>query len=355
MQNTTEFIKSHKLEIALSFAAGLFIIFLVSFFIGLNDILSILDHTNLKIMLFTLVLELAMLLVWAVRWKFILDILHKAPKFKQLTLMLFTSIFGNNVTPGAAGGEPLRAYLLDKFEGIPFEIGFASTTADRVFEFFPFVLVSTLTIYLIFTLDAGFWLSLIISIMIILIIIIFGFMIYVGYKKEIATKLVISIAKRIFPLAKRLTSKETPFSSVHDKLIEYIESFTTGFQGVLKNRRMFIIGVLISFFMWGIDNIRFYYTFVAIGYHPPILPMIIIYTVAFVVSILPTIPGSLGIREAVMVALFLPVGVSPDVVIAVSLLDRVVSYIIPTSIGAFATFYYGKKYKEKKESLKSQA
>ncbi len=349
MQNTTEFIKTHKLEIVISFAAGLFIIFLVSFFVGLNDILSILDHTNLTIMLFTLVLEIVMTLMWAMRWRLILHVLDKAPKFKQLFLMLLASIFGNNVTPGAAGGEPLRAYLLDKFENVPFELGFASTTADRVFEFFPFILISILTVYLLFTLNVGFWTSLIISIVILVIIIFFALLIYVGYEKEVATKVVISIAKRVYPIAKRFTSKDTSFSSIHDTLMKYVESFTTGFRGVLKDRKMFIVGVFISFLMWGIDSLRFYFTFVAIGYHPPILPVVIIYTVAFVVSILPTIPGSLGIREGVMVALFLPVGISPDVVIAVSLLDRVVSYVIPTCMGAFATFYYGKKYNEKKK------
>ncbi len=350
MQNTTEFIKSHKLEIVISFAAGLFIIFLVSFFIGLNEILNVLSHTDWKIMFITLVLELIVLLIWTLRWRLILDILHHSPKFKQLFLMLFTSLFGNNVTPGAAGGEPLRAYLLDKFENVPFEIGFASTTTDRVFEFFPFVLVSTLTVYLIFTLNIGFWTSLIISIVIFLIIIVFGLMIYVGYKKEVAVRLVISVAKRIYPFAKKLTSRDVSFSYVSDKLIGYIESFTTGFQGVLRDHRMFIVGISISFLMWGLDNLRFYLTFAAIGYYPPLLPVVIIYTVSFVVSILPTIPGSLGIREGVMVALFLPVGVSPDVVIAVSLLDRVVNYIIPTFIGAVTTFYFGKKYKNKKEN-----
>lgn len=349
MQSTTEFIKSHKLEIAISFAAGLFIIFLITFFIGLDEILSVLSHTNLVIILFVLFLQLIIFLIWTVRWKLILDVLHKSPKFKQLFLMLLASIFGNNVTPGAAGGEPLRAYLLDKFENVPFEIGFASTTADRVFEFFPFILVSVLTTYVIFTLNIGFWTSLIISIAIFLVIIFFGFMIYVGYKKEVAARIVISLAKRIYPFAKKLTSRETSFSDVRDKLMEYIETFTTGFQGVLRDHRLFIVGILISFLMWGMDSIRFYLTFVAIGSYPPILPVVIIYTISFVVSILPTIPGSLGIREGLMVALFLPIGVPADVVIAVSLLDRVINYIVPTFIGAVTTFYFGKKYKSKKE------
>jgi uncharacterized protein (TIRG00374 family) len=348
-----DFIKQHKWKIAISFFGGLFIIFLVSFIIGLDEILSVLSHTNLSLMLITLGLEFIIILLWTERWKLILDVLHSAPKFKQLFLMMFTSLFGNNVTPGAAGGEPLRAYLLNKFEDIPFETAFASATADRVFEFFPFVLVSTLAAYLIFTLNIGFWTSLLISIMIIITMIIFGLIIYVGYKKEVATRIIISIAKRIFPYVKKLTSRETSFVNVKNKLIEYIETFTTGFQGVLRDHRMFIIGILISFLMWGLDNLRFYLTFAAIGYYPPLVPMIIIYTIAILISILPTIPGALGIREGVMVALFLPVGVPADVVISVSLLDRVVTYLIPTFIGAFTTFYYGKKYKNKEKRVNS--
>lgn len=348
MQNTTDFLKQHKWKIIISFVGGLFIIFLVSFIIGLNDILSVLDHTNLTLMLITLVLEFIIIILWTERWRLILDVLHSSPKFKQLFLMMFTSLFGNNVTPGAAGGEPLRAYLLNKFEDIPFETAFASATADRVFEFFPFVLVSTLAAYLIFTLNIGFWTSLLISVMIIITMIMFGLIIYVGYKKEVATRVIISIAKRIFPYVKKLTSRETSFVDVKDKLIEYIETFTTGFQGVLRDHRMFLLGVFISFLMWALDNFRFYLTFAAIGYYPPIVPMIIIYTIAILVTILPSIPGALGIREGVMVALFLPLGVPADVVISVSLLDRVVTYLIPTFIGAVTTFYYGKKYRSEK-------
>ena len=354
MQSTTEFIKNHKLEIIISFAISLFIIFAVSVAIGLNDILNVLSHTNLELMLITMFLELAIILAWTQRWKLILNILHNAPKFRELFLMLFTSLFGNNVTPGAAGGEPLRAYLLNKFEEIPFEVGFASASADRVFEFFPFVLVSALAAYLIFTLNIGFLTSLIISIMIIITMVFFGLVIYVGLKKEVATRIIISIAKRVYPYIKKLTSRDTSFNDIHDMLIGYIDTFTAGFQGVLRDHRMFIVGVLISFGMWGLDNFRFYLTFGALGVHPPILPMIIIYTIGILVTILPTLPGALGIREGVMIALFLPLGVPADVVLAASLLDRLVTYIIPTFIGAFTTFYYGKKYQKKKSSSVSQ-
>lgn len=350
MQSTTDYIKSHKLEIVLSFAVSLFIIFIVSFAIGINDILNVLSRTNLELMLITMLLELIIILAWTERWKLILEVLHSAPKFKELFLMLLTSLFGNNVTPGSAGGEPLRAYLLDKFEGVPFEIGFASASADRVFEFFPFLLVSTLAVYLIFTFNIGFWTSLIVSIMIILTMIFFGLVIYVGLKKEVATRVVISIARRIYPYIKKLTSRETSFADISDTLKEYIDRFSTGFQGILRDHRMFITGLLISFGMWGLDNFRFYLTFGAIGYYPPIVPMILIYTIGILISILPVLPGSLGIREGTMVALFIPLGVPADVVLAASLLDRLVTYIIPTIVGALTTFYFGKKYKNIKDT-----
>jgi uncharacterized protein (TIRG00374 family) len=109
---------------------------------------------------------------------------------------------------------------------------------------------------------------------------------------------------------------------------------------------MFVLGLSISFIMWGTDMLRMYLCFVAVGSYPPILPMIIIYTIAILITILPTIPGALGLREATMVGLFLVVGVPGDVVIAASLIDRVISYLMPTMVGAITTVYYGKLLKE---------
>ena len=68
------------------------------------------------------------------------------------------------------------------------------------------------------------------------------------------------------------------------------------------------------------------------------------------ITILPTIPGALGLREVTMVGLFLVVGVPADVVIADSLIDLVVSYLMPTGVGIIATAYYGKLLAKKDRS-----
>ena len=161
--------------------------------------------------------------------------------------MMFASLFGNNITPGAAGGEPMRAYLVSKFEGISFDLAFVSASADRVFEFFPFVLVSAFAIYMISTWNISFWSTLFISVLIIITMAFFGLLIYVGVKREIAERLILSIARSLFPYIIKLTKKEISFTDVTEQIIYYVERFSTGFATVLKDHKMFALGLTISF------------------------------------------------------------------------------------------------------------
>ncbi|WP_048189837.1 flippase-like domain-containing protein [Methanobacterium sp. SMA-27] len=350
MQTTSELISDHKWEITATIIIGAFIIFIISFVVGIQDILDVLSKSNPLIILIALILEIVIIGAWTVRWSLILKVIDKSPGFNKLFVMMFSSLFGNNLTPGAAGGEPMRAYLLSKFEGISFDLAFVSASADRVFEFFPFVLVSGFAIYMISTWNIGFWSGLFISFLIIITMSFFGLLIYVGVKREIAERIILSIARSLFPFFIKLTKKELTFAQVTDQIIYYVERFSTGFATVLQDHKMFTLGLAISFAMWGTDMLRMYLCFVAVGSFPPIIPMIIIYTIGILITILPTIPGALGLREATMVGLFLVVGVPADIVIAASLIDRIVSYLMPTIVGAFTTAYYGRLLKNSDSS-----
>ncbi len=350
MQTTSELISDHKWEIIATIIIGAFIIFIISFAVGIQDILDVLSKSNPLIILIALILEIVIIGAWTVRWSLILKVIDKSPGFNKLFVMMFSSLFGNNLTPGAAGGEPMRAYLLSKFEGISFDLAFVSASADRVFEFFPFVLVSGFAVYMISTWNIGFWSALFISVLIIITMSFFGLLIYVGVKREIAERIILSIARSLFPFFIKLTKKELTFAQVTDQIIYYVDRFSTGFATVLQDHKMFTLGLAISFAMWGTDMLRMYLCFVAVGSFPPIIPMIIIYTIGILITILPTIPGALGLREATMVGLFLVVGVPADIVIAASLIDRIVSYLMPTIVGAFTTAYYGRLLKNSDSS-----
>ena len=342
MQTTSDLIREHKWKIIFTLIIGGFIIFAISLAVGLQDILNVLEKSDPEVIIVALLLEIVIIGMWTKRWSLILDVIDKSPGFSTLFVMMFTSLFGNNLTPGAAGGEPMRAYLLSKFEGISFDLAFVSASADRVFEFFPFVLVSGFAVYMISTWHLPFWTTIFISLLIIIIMGFFGILIYVGVKRDIAERLLLSLAKSLLPLFVRITKKEITLHYVTEKITFYVGRFSTGFATVLQDKQMFTLGLSISFMMWGTDMLRMYLCFVAVGSFPPLVPMIIIYTIGILITILPTIPGALGLREATMVGLFLVVGVPADIVLAASLIDRLISYLMPTIVGAITTVYYGK-------------
>lgn len=336
------FIREHKKKIILSFIAAAIIVFIVTALAGLDGIINALEKTNYWLLGLSFILEAGIILIWTFRWKLILDVIDESPKFTSLMVMLFASLFGNNITPGAAGGEPLRAYILREVKGTPFEIGFASSTADRVFEFLPFIIISVLAAVLILTWNISIWTRVLVTLLIVLCIIFFSVVIYAGINKDIAQRVTLSVARSVFPFFLKLTRKEITFSEISEKLIFYINRFTAGFAMALKDKKVLLIGFVLSFGMWGLDMVRFYVCFWAVGIQPPLLPLVIIYTVGVLISLLPLIPGSLGIREATLVALFAVAGISADYVVAASVIDRIGSYFIPTIIGAFAAVYYGK-------------
>lgn len=350
MEDVYETIRKHKWSIILSFAAAFFIIFAITVAVGLGDTIAILSHANWYLILFNIILEASIYLIWTYRWKLILMTVNENIPFRSLLAMLLASDFGNNVTPGAAGGEPLRAYLLTATNKTPFEIGFASSTADRVFEFFPFVIISILAAFFILGWEIPLYTKAVVFVMILVSIFFFGIILYAVYRKEITQRVVIRIVKSIYPFIVKIAKSDLTITEVNQKIIFYINRFSQGFLQVVKDKRIFVVGFFLSFFMWGLDIVRFYVCFVTIGVYPPLVPLIIIYTIGILIMLAPLLPGSWGIREGIIVGLFAVVGVAGDVVMSASLIDRFVSYILPTIIGAFAALYYGRRIKEAKQA-----
>ncbi|OPY22882.1 MAG: hypothetical protein A4E27_01648 [Methanobacterium sp. PtaU1.Bin242] len=350
MEDTYQTIRKHKWKIILSFGLAAFIIFAITIVVGIGDIINILSHANWFFILLNFLLEGCIIVVWTIRWKLILGVVGEFPGFKSLTIMLLASIFGNNVTPGAAGGEPLRAYLLREVNGTPFEIGLASSTADRVFEFFPFVIISVFAAFLILSWNIPIWTRIIVFILISISLFFFMILLYAVWRKEISQRVIISLTKPVYPFFVKLVKSELTLSEVNEKIVYYINRFSHGFLQVVKDRKIFIIGFILSFMMWGMDIVRFYVCFIAIGSYPPLMPLVIIYTVGILISLVPLLPGSWGIREATIVGLFAVVGVAGDVVISASLIDRVASYIAPTILGAFGALYYGRHIRNSKKA-----
>ncbi|WP_409198640.1 UPF0104 family protein [Methanobrevibacter acididurans] len=353
-QTIYSFILDNKYAIIVSFIIVLSMLFVMVALSGLDSIIANLSHTNLFLLGLTFIVQIIVILLWAYRWKIILYHMHDSPGFKNVVGILLTSIFGNNITPGAIGGEPLRAYVLKEYNGTPFEVGFASTMADRVFEMFPFVLISLLAIISIITWNLGIISKIFLLFLIIAVFSLFLIVIYTGFNKEWSMNLAEKTINFFLPFIEKFTRKTYNQSHLIETANNYINNFNSSFRMMVEDKNLFVKGIILALICWFLDLSNSYLAFMAIGIHPPIAPFITVYTIAILLSFLPTLPGSLGITEIVMIALFVPVGIFADQVLAASALERLASYVFPTVLGILASLYYVKIFSKKRLEKKNQ-
>jgi uncharacterized protein (TIRG00374 family) len=79
MEDTFALIREHKWKIIISFAVAAFFIFAITFIIGLNDVVDALEKASLELILLNFALEAAIILIWALRWKLILEVMDNLP------------------------------------------------------------------------------------------------------------------------------------------------------------------------------------------------------------------------------------------------------------------------------------
>lgn len=343
------FIKDNKKSIITSFAIVLGIVFIILMLVDIDEVRNALKRTNLWILGLTFFIQTFVYLFWALRWKIILDKMDQSPRFLNVLGILMTSIFGNNVTPGSIGGGPLRAYVLKEYNNTPFEIGFASTVADRVFELLPFLLMSFIAVIALLSWQLNLISKTFLIILILATIFIFSIVIYAGINKKVSEKIALKVLGWFYPVVEKMTHKRYDLSSLKEKTIYYIDNFNSSFTMIIENK-LFIGGALLALVTWGLDLFNSYLSFIAVGVIPPLAPFITIYTIAILLSFLPLLPGSLGITEIIMIALFVPVGITADYVLAASAIERIASYIIPTILGFLIAIFYAKRIVKKKSS-----
>ncbi|MGL6299058.1 MAG: UPF0104 family protein [Methanobacteriaceae archaeon] len=350
----------NKKTIIFSFIIVFIIIFAMVVFAGLDGIIASLKQTDLRLLALSFLIKMLVIVLWAFRWKFILSRMNntnnsvKSPNFANVFGILLTSIFGNNITPGSIGGEPLRAFVLNKYNKTPVEVGFASTLVDRVLELLPFILMTLVAVVALLSWELELVSKSILIILIAATILGFSVILYAGINKEVSTAIVFKILHGLESFISKIYKNYNPeYAEIKAK--EYIDNFNSSFRVIISDKQLFMVGAILALFTWGLDILNFYICFLAIGITPPIAPFITVLTIAILLSFLPLLPGALGITEIIMIALFGPVGITADHVLAASTIERITSYIFPTVLGILATVYYSKRLSKSNNDINNHS
>ncbi|AEH06529.1 UPF0104 family protein [Methanothermococcus okinawensis] len=311
----------------LLYGIGIIIIFLIIWHIGIDEIIAVFSSMNIYLFLLAVLIYIITIFTIVMRWKSILQINEYNAKFKNLFLLSMMGQFINNITPSMKGGsEPFRAYYLSKLEHIPNHISFSSVVVERVLDTFVF-LILTFFVIVYFIIN-----GIIYAKELIFIWVLVGGLTVVGLyilmHKTLAFKITLKIAKIITKFSSKTINE--------DKIKESIRLFQDNIRFFNKNKRKIIMPFILSFGWWILDILRIYVSFLAIKCNISLVAISSTYLISLLIGIIPTLPGSLGTSDAVMIAMYSLFNIPYSKAAAGTILDRIISYGLATIMGALS-------------------
>lgn len=280
--------------------------------------------------------------LWASRWQAALSCINCRISFGTRYLIICATIFLNNITPGArVGGDPFgRVYMLHKLENTSYSSAMASSIGEHALT--PLVILSFLMAGLLLRFGKGsLKLSLIFTVAWVLIALGTVFLPRLFFKKRIAVKGVNRITNRVLGwFGKRRNAQE---------MIEVIETFySSSYATVDTWKKMLLIGSL-TLVLGVLDIFRLYAIFLALGYHPPISMLLVASSLPSIVGLIPFLPGGLVFVEGSLISIFALFGVPLNLAMAATVIERGISFVLSTVVGAGIFSYLGVKMARKPE------
>jgi hypothetical protein len=143
------------------------------------------------------------------------------------------------------------------------------------------------------------------------------------------------LVTRAFRAFRRRTKKATIHGGVDD--------FYDAAHSIMGRWRVASLVASFSVILWIFGMTRLFIIFQALNYPQPVpIPMLMLaVTLPAIVGLLPLLPGALGTVDLTMVSVFLLFGVPLEIAASVTLIERSITLIFGTVLGASVASYLG--------------
>jgi uncharacterized protein (TIRG00374 family) len=281
--------------------------------------------------------------IWAVRWQTTMSFIDCRMGFGTRYSILWATIFLNNITPVArVGGDPFgRVYMMRKLGNTSYSSATASIIGEHAFT--PLVIVSFLMAGLILRYGKGsIQLALVLAVVWALVALVAVFGPRFFFRKRIAIKGISGITSRVLGwFGKRGMVREI----VRGTQAFYSSTYAT----IAKWKNVLAIGSL-TLLIGAFDVVRLYVIFLALGYdHVTLAMLLAASSFPVIVGLIPFLPGGLVLVEGSLISVFALFGVPLDLALAATVIERGISFVLSTMVGAGVFSYLGVKMAAKPE------
>lgn len=328
----------------LIFTARILVTVVIIWFIDFGKLRLILRSISPELLVSAVLLELAGFLVWAVKWKFLVDKLQKV-KFTILFLGLMAeNCLNTNVLRARTVGGLGRAWFLRNVtQEHKHANWYATVVMDQTSNSFVFsfpVIFSILFVFLF--LDIPFWLSIILEtiVFIVLLLAIAAFFSRRKIDKTAAVLFFHSNLQRMYnlPLFKFIRSRFDSYNKFEELVESSLEEFAKTFRQILADRRILTRDAGLSAVMFAFIYAKAYVLFQSVGYDITIPHLIVSLSLSLWINSILPVPGGVGIKELVMISIYSMVGIPLTIAALVSIIDRAI-YMLFVIIIAYLSIF----------------
>ncbi|CAD7771890.1 Lysylphosphatidylglycerol synthase TM region [Candidatus Methanoperedenaceae archaeon GB37] len=327
--------KINKRKLAVPLLIGLGVFGLFTHAIGLEELRALLSSVDLALVLLAILFDIGTIILFTLSWRVLIAEKPGLPRLFQIYLV---GILVNNITPSlGAGGEPVKALLLGNATETSSSACFATIITQRVLNMIPFILVALIgLLFLFFYKNLSFWEVLAMLFILGIIITALLLFIYLYLRKEKLEELTHNIIKRVTPLI-RIFKREFSYEEYIHTIDNSIEIFHNELKRLSKKNGRLALALICSLIGWILNVATAYAVFLALNYNinPGIL--MITYTIAMIIGMIPLfLPGGVGQVDSIMALLYISTGVPKEIALLSTLLYRLISYWFNTLLGILA-------------------
>jgi len=310
-------------------------------YFGRAEIVEALNRVELPVMALLLLLQLITLSLTSFQWQLLIN---KNEKKLSLGRILAINMAGNyveSVTPSVKlGGEAAKIFLFNRHSGISYAKLTAIMIALKFYSLLPFLILIILILGLTFL---AYDVPAFVFTAFLFLAVFFVFVAWLHFRKADHRK------TEGIDLTDTINRTEQKANSIKGKLIQGLKNkvlaigrFSNQASEHSKNlvcqrERMFLISI--SAIIWLAYPLKVYLVSNMLGLNAGFLIVAVITYTAYLVSMVPLLPGGLGSFEATMALMFSLNGFSPAEGLVVALLSRLITYWFPLLFSAFATAY----------------
>ncbi len=310
-------------------------------YFGREEVISAVGKMDPKTMFLLLILQLITLAVTSLRWKFLLGKAKQYLSLGKVFLIIMAGSFVESVTPSTRfGGEAAKIYLLKKHTDLTYSNIVGLFLAIKYYSWLPFLVLAAASFSFVFLVYRLSYLYILPFCMLVLFCAALGWVYHRGAAKQ---KLPLFESEEDMILDNRFVSGDTRERIVLPsfmenglkKIDEGITRSSVFIQELMTPQESRVL-LFLSAFMWFLYPLKIHIVSGMLGYQVPLVSVFVATYVAYVVGLLPLLPGGLGSFEAAMALLLSLSGLEIGQGLAVALVSRVITFWFPLLISSAA-------------------